>query len=118
MRSILGQVLHSRLDLTKHTPSSNLYSDLAGESFCAQSDSVIRIKDPEVSQSEDEEDDDDDGEYLTPTEVSIEFVIGSKTAAVDERDEDSTSESDAELNKKSTADSNDQLTTEYKVSSV
>ena len=30
MRSMLGQVLHSRLDLTKHTPSNNLYSDLAG----------------------------------------------------------------------------------------
>ena len=46
MRSMLGQVLHSRLDLTKHTPSNNLYSDLAGgESFCIKDYSLIKIGD-------------------------------------------------------------------------
>ena len=115
MRSMLGQVLHSRLDLTKHTPSNNLYSDLAGgESFCIKDYSLIKIgdKDPEVSQSDDEDEEDDDGDYLTPTEVSIEFTIGSKTAIVDEKDEDTTHESDTVemLSKKSATSSKGHLT--------
>ena len=93
MRSLLGQVLHSRLDSTKITTSTNLYCDVGAELASVRNDSVLEASGKESNFQSDEEEDEeeeeeDEGAYLTPTEVNIEFSIGGTTSSLNEEELD------------------------------
>ena len=93
MRSLLGQVLYSRLDSTKITTSTNLYCDVGAELASVRNDSVLEASGKESNFQSDEEEDEeeeeeDEGAYLTPTEVNIEFSIGGTTSSLNEEESD------------------------------
>ena len=104
MRSLTGQVLHSRLDASQDTTTGHLYRDL-NESFTGSrlgfESEVTASKAPESKLTQTSEEGEEEGEeeeadgeeeFLTPTEVSIEFSVGGEMAdGVEEEDHDEAS---------------------------